>query len=166
MRESLVWSHHLKYVTAPRYMYLKLVTVPSFCPFTFIFLWMPLALFVIRLVFLALFYILYLVQVLSRLSSRASSSCSTSVRASMPSANRRLVIFRPPMLTFPPCSSKTSDMVRSRNMLRRVGDRHPCLTPTVVLNRSLIHLDSTCSLVVSCSMVRTRFALIFPHGGP
>ena len=31
--------------TAPRY--LKLVTVPNFCPFTFIPLWMPLALFVI-----------------------------------------------------------------------------------------------------------------------
>ncbi|MEW8246168.1 MAG: hypothetical protein AB2768_09085, partial [Candidatus Thiodiazotropha endolucinida] len=29
--------------TAPRY--LKLVTVPSFCPFTFIYLWMPLVLF-------------------------------------------------------------------------------------------------------------------------
>ena len=35
--------------TAPRY--LKLVTVPSFCPFTFISLWMTLALFVISLVF-------------------------------------------------------------------------------------------------------------------
>ena len=33
--------------TAPRY--LKLVTVPYFCPFTFISLWMPLALFVISL---------------------------------------------------------------------------------------------------------------------
>ena len=50
--------------TAPRY--LKLVTVPSFCPFTFISLWMPLALFVISLVFSALISILYLVQVLSR----------------------------------------------------------------------------------------------------
>ena len=48
--------------TAQRY--LKLVTVPNFCPFTFIFLWMPLALFVISLVFSALISILYLVQVL------------------------------------------------------------------------------------------------------
>ena len=84
--------------TAPRY--LKLLTVPNFCPFTFISLWMPLALFVISLVFSALISILYLVQVLSRLSTRASSSCFSSARASMSSANRRLVIFLPPMLTF------------------------------------------------------------------
>ena len=123
--------------TAPRY--LKLVTVPNFCPFTFISLWMPLALYIISLVFSALISILYLVQVLSRLSTRASSSCSSSARASMSSANRRLVIFQPPMLTFPSCSSRASDMIRSRKMLmvKRVGDRrHPCLTPTVVLNQS------------------------------
>ena len=40
----------------------------------------------------------------------------------------------------------------SRKMLKRVGDRrHPCLTPTVVLNYSpidAIHLDCTCSLVI------------------
>ena len=47
----------------------------------------------------------------------------------------RLVIFLPPMLTFLSCSSRASDMIRSRKMLKRVGDRrHPCLTPTVVLN--------------------------------
>ena len=58
-------------------------------------------------------------------------------RASMSSANRRLVIFLPPMLTFPSCSSRASDIIRSRKMLKRVGDRrHPCLTPTVVLNHS------------------------------
>ena len=67
--------------TAPRY--LKLVTVPNFCHFTFISLWMPLARFVISLVFSALISILYLVQVLSRLSTRASSSSSSSARASM-----------------------------------------------------------------------------------
>ena len=119
--------------TAPRY--LKLVTVPNFCPFTFISLWMPRAHFVISLVFSALVSILYLVQVLSKLSTRASSSCSSSARASMSSANRRLVIFLLPMLTFPSCSSRTSNMIRSRKMLKRVDDkRHPCLTPTVVLN--------------------------------
>ena len=120
---------------APRY--LKLVTVPNFCPFTFISLWMPLVLFVISLVFSALISILYLVQVLSRLSTRASSSCSFSARASMSSANRRLVIFLPPMLTFPSCSSRASDMICSRKMLKEVGDRrHHCHTPTVVLNHS------------------------------
>ena len=61
--------------TAPRY--LKLVTVPNTCPFTFISPRMPLALFVISLVFSALISILYRVQVLSRLSTRASSSCSS-----------------------------------------------------------------------------------------
>ena len=121
--------------TAPRY--LKLGTVPNFCPFTFISLWMPLALFVISLVFSALISILYLVQVLSRLSTRASSSYSSSARAYMSSANRRLAIFLPPMLTYPSCSSGASDMIHSRKMLKRVGDRrHPCLTPTVVLNHS------------------------------
>ena len=73
--------------------YLKLVIITSFCHFTLISLWMPLALFVISLVFSALISILYLVQVLSRLSSRASSSCSSSARASLSSANCRLVIF-------------------------------------------------------------------------
>ena len=110
--------------TAPRY--LKLITVPKFCPFTFISLWIPLALFVISLVFSALLSILYLVKVLSRLSTRNSSSYSSSARASMSSANRRRVIFLPPMLTFPSCSSRASDMIRSRKMLKRVGDRrHP-----------------------------------------
>ena len=59
-----------------------------------------------NLVFFELISILYLVQVLSRLSTRASSSCSSSAIASMSSANRRLVIFLPPMLTFPSCSSR------------------------------------------------------------
>ena len=148
--------------TAPRY--LKLVTVPNFCPFTFISLWMPLALIVINLVFSALISILYLVQVLSRLSTRASSSCSSSARASMSSANRRLVIFQPPVLTLPSCSSRASDMIRSRKMLNRVGDRrHPCLTPTVVLNHSPMLpfiWTALVALLYSCSMVRTRFALI------
>ena len=144
--------------TAPRY--LKLVTLPSFCPFTFISLWMPLALFVISLVFSALISILYLVQVLSRLSTRASSSCSSSARACIPLANRRVVIFLLPMLTFRSCSSWASDMICLRKMLKRVGERrYPCLTPTVVLNSTPMlsfepfsyattHLDCTCSLII------------------
>ena len=152
----------LSEITAPRH--LKLLTVPNFCPFTFISHWMPLALFVISLVFSALISILYLVQVLSRLSTRASSSCSSSARAPMSSANCRLVIFLPPMLTFPSCSSRASDMIRSRKMLKRVGDRrHPCLTPTVVLNHSPMLPFIWTALVAlsySCSVVRTRFALI------
>ena len=117
--------------------YLKLVSVPNFCPFTFISLWMPLALFVISLVFSALISILYLVQVLSRLSTRASSSCSFFARASMSSPNRRLVTFLPPMLTYYHVLPRALDMIRSRKMLKSVGDRrHPCLTPTVVLYHS------------------------------
>ena len=87
--------------TAPRY--LTLVTVSSFCPITLFFLWMPmpLALFVMNLVFSALISILCLVQVLSKLSTKASSSCSSPARAFMSSANRKLVIFLSPMLTFP-----------------------------------------------------------------
>ena len=73
-----------------------------------------------------------LVQVLMRLSIRASSYCSSSTRASMSSVNRRLVIFLLPLLTFLSFSSRASDMIRSRKMLKRVGDRrHPCLTPAV-----------------------------------
>ena len=151
--------------TAPRY--LKLVTVPNFCPFIFISLWMPLALFVISLVFSALISILYLVQVLSILSTRASSSCSSSARASMSS-----VIFLPPMLTFPSCSSRASDMIRSRNMLKRVGDRrHLCLTPTVVLSHSPMLPFIWTALVAfviellnGANWICTN--IVLPHGGP
>ena len=125
---------------------------------------MPLAVFVMSLVFSAWIAILYFVQVLSRLSTRASCSCSSSARAFMSSANRSLVIFLPPMLTFPLCSSKASFMIRSRKKLKRVGDRrHPCLTPTFGLNYSpMLPFISTArvSLSQTCSMVRTRFALI------
>ena len=94
--------------------YLKLVTGPSFCPVTFISLWMPLALFVISLVFsLAPIFILYMAQVLSRLSTRASSFFSSSATVSMSLANRRLVIFLPPMLTFITCYFRVPEMICS-----------------------------------------------------
>ena len=89
---------------APRY--LKLVTIPSFCPLIMISLWISVSLSVISFVFLALISILYLVQVLSRLSAGAPSSCSSSARASMSSENRRVVMVLPPMLTFPSCLSE------------------------------------------------------------
>ena len=61
-------------------------------------------------------------------------------------------------------SSRVSDMIHSRKMLKRVGDRrHPCLTPTVVLSHSPMLPFIWTALVAlsqSCSMVRTRFALI------
>ena len=109
---------------------------PIFSPFTLISLRMPLAQFVISLVFSALISILCLMP-LSILSTRASNSCSSSARASMSSANSRLVVFLLPMLTLLPCCSRASDMIRLKKMWMRVGDkRHPCLTPTVVLNHS------------------------------
>ena len=37
----------------------------------------------------------------------------------MSSANRRLVIFLPPMITFPSCSSRASEMIRSRKIDNR-----------------------------------------------
>ena len=106
-------------ITAPRYS--KLVTVPNFCHFTFISLWMPRVLIVISLVFSALMSIIHLVQVLSRLSTRASSSCSSSARTSVPSANRRLVIYLRPMLLFSSCSHRASDMIRSKKNVEDCG---------------------------------------------
>ena len=51
-------------------------------------------------------------------------------------------------------------MVRSRKMLKTVGDRrHPCLTPTIVLLLSLIW-TARITLSKSYSTLRTRFALI------
>ena len=125
---------------------------------------MPLALFVIRFLYSALISILYRVQILSRLSTRASSSCSSSARASMSSANHRLVMVLLPMHTFPTCTSRASDMILSRKILKRVGERrHSCLTPTVVLNHSpVLPFIWTALIALSyrCSMARTRFALI------
>ena len=80
---------------------------------------------------LALISILYRVQVLSELSTRASSFCPSSAKASMPSANRRLLIAvpLPPMLTFPSGFSRYNPFEKS------VGEiRQPCINPTVVLN--------------------------------
>ena len=43
----------------------------------------------------------------------------------------------PPMQTLPSWSSNASHMILSRKILKRVGEsRHPCRTPTVVLNQS------------------------------
>ena len=127
--------------------YLKLVTSPRFCLFTLISLWMPLALFVIDLVF----SILRHRQVLLRLSNRASISCSFSTRASMSSSNRRLIIFLPSTLTFPPCSSRASEMICSNKMLKRVADRrHPCLI-------YFLYLPST----LRCSLISLRNSVIY-----
>ena len=57
----------------------------------------------------------------------------------MSSANLKLVMVRPAMLTVPSCSSRTSDIILSRKMLKSVGDNmHRWRTPTVVWNHSPI----------------------------
>ena len=82
-------------------------------------------------------------------------------RRSMSSENRKLV-FLLPMLSSPACSSRASVIIRSRKMLKRVGERrHPrpysncCFEPY-----SCVAVHLTIALSQSCSMVRTRFALL------
>ena len=84
------------------------------------------ALFVIKLVFLALICILYLEQVLSRLSNRPSSFCSSSAIASVLSANCSLVILLPAMLTFQSCSSIRHQLLSDRGQFwRQRGQKTP-----------------------------------------
>ena len=68
------------------------------------------------------------------------------------------------MLTLRSWSSKASHMILSRKMLKRVGEsRHPCRTPTVVLNHSLVlPLNRTAlwALSYSFSMARMMLALM------
>ena len=126
--ERISGSEPSSEITAPSCF--KLATVPSFCPFTLTYLWMPVALFVFRFAFSALTSILYFVQVLSRLSQlgllvpalpQLKHLCHIgNIIAAY--ANLSIIFFR------------ASD-IRSRKLLKSLGDRrYPCLTPTVVLN--------------------------------
>ena len=107
---------------------------------------------------------LYLVQVLSGLSTRASSSCSSSARASVSLANRRLVIVLPPMLTFLSCSSRTSDIMRSRKMFLGVGEKwYHCLT---LVPRPVSHLN--CNYSDATEVLNDMSYICFdivPHDG-
>ena len=121
--------------TAPRY--LKLSTSSNFSPLILMSMLIPFALLVISLVFSALISMPKAAEVLPRRSTREASSSSFPARPSMSSAKRKLVTVLPPMLTVPWRSSNASVRILSRKMLKRVGEsRHPCLTPTVVLNQS------------------------------
>ena len=61
------------------------------------------------------------------------------VRPSMSSANRRLVMARPAMLTVPSFSSSTTDIFLTGNMLKSAGDNmHHWRIPTVARNLSPI----------------------------
>ena len=116
--------------------YLKWSTVSSYFPLTVILVVIGWTLFVMSLVFSALISMLYREDASSSCLTRLASS-SFSARPSMSSANLRLVIVRPPMLTVPERSFIASVVIRSRKMLNNVGDsRHPCWTPTEVRNLS------------------------------
>ena len=116
---------------APRY--LKFSTSSSLWPFILISLWKPFGLFVITFVLSGPISILYLMVVLSRRPIRTPASSSSFAFMTVSSAKRKLVM----ILTLPSWSPKASHMILSRKMLKRVGEsRHPCRTPTVVLNHS------------------------------
>ena len=118
--------------TAPRY--LKLVTVPNFCPFTFISLWMPLALFVISLVFSALISILYLVRrdFLLELLAPALPQLEHLCHRQTQIGNISAAYANLPIMFFQGIRHDPFE-----KNVEGVGDRrHPCLTPTVVLNHS------------------------------
>ena len=105
-----------------------------------------------------------MVVVLRRSTSTPASSSSYAF-TTMSSAKRKLVISRPPMLTLPSWSSNASHMILSRKMLKRVGEsRHPCRTPTVVLNHSpVLPLNRTALWALSYrfSVARMMLALMF-----
>ena len=107
--------------TAPWYMYLKLVTVPTFCQLTLTSLWMSLALYVVSLIVPALISILYFVQILSRLSTRASNSCSYSAKSIYVISKKGSVTCLSSMLIFLSCSSRAAAMTRSEKI---TGDNH------------------------------------------
>ena len=147
---------------APRY--LKFSTSSSLRPFILISLWKPFGLFVITFVLSGPVSILYLVVVVSRRSTKTPASSSSSAFTTMSSAKRTLVISRPPMLTLPSWSSNASHMILPRKVLKRVSEsRHPCRSPTVVLNHSpVLPLNRTTLWTLSYrfSVARMMLALM------
>ena len=115
-------------------MNLKLVTFPSFCPFTLIALRMPFALFVINSVFLALISILYLVQVLSRLSTRAPSSRPYYARASMSSAKPLIAKISAAYANFSVTFFQSVSLPFDKVLYRANDRKYPYNIPTVVLS--------------------------------
>ena len=144
---------------APRY--LKFSTSSSLKPFILISLWKPFGLFVITFVLSGPISILYLVVVLSRRYTRTPASSFSSAFTTMSFAKRKLVMSRPPMLTLPSWSSNASHMILSMKMLKRFGEsRHPCRTPTVVLNHSpVLPMNRTVLWALSYRFWMTRMML-------
>ena len=95
---------------------------------------MPPELFVISLVFSALISMPDAVEALSRRSTKFASSPPSPAKLSMSSAKQRFVVVLLPMLIVPLWFSKTSVIILSRNMLKRVGEsRQQCRNPAVVV---------------------------------
>ena len=99
--------------------------------------------------------------------SRRSTSMSASFRFCIyDNAKRKLVISRPPMLTLPSWSSNASHMILSGKMLKRVDEsRHPCRTPTVVLNQSVLWALSYIFSVTRMLLALLLYFLIFAYKG-
>ena len=99
-------------------MYLKLVMVPSLCPFR-----LPLdAIDSICIQFAAL---------------RPCAGVVDFELGLLVGIGKPQVIFLPSMLTFLLYSSRAPDLIRTSKMLKMVGDkRQSCFTPTVVLKHS------------------------------
>ena len=138
--------------------YLKVDTVSSVWSLILISFWMPLELLVITLVLSAFISMPYFLEAVSKHSASASSSSSSPASPSMSSANRKLVMVLPPMMTVPWCFSRASAIMSSRNMLNRVGDKiHPCLTPMVARNQSpSVPFTSTALVAFSYKLCTTR----------
>ena len=122
-------------IVAPRY--LNDFTTSSLLPLTKISDDRPSFLFVTIFVFSALISMPAAFYFSSRFFTWFLSSSSEPASPSMSSAKRRFVIVLPPALIEPTWVSSASSMILSKKMLKRVGEsKHPCLTPTVVLNHS------------------------------
>ena len=149
----------LSLMIAPRY--LNCFTVSNFAPFTVMSLEIQLLLFTISFVFSALISIPNFVDVLSSWVTRSESSFSFPAMPSMSSANLRFVMFLPPILIVPSCSSKASFIILSRKMLKSIGEmRHPWRTPTEVWNHSPMApctITALVALAYNCCMVNMSF---------
>ena len=95
--------------------YLKVDTVSSAWSLILMSFWMPFGLLVITLVLSAFISMPYFLEAVSKHSASASSSSSSPASPSMSSANRKLVMVLPPMLTVPWCFSRAPVIISSRN---------------------------------------------------
>ena len=149
--------------------YLKWSTVSSSFPLTVILVVIGWALFVMSLVFWALVSMQFCEDDSSSCLPVLASSSFFPARPSISLSNLRLVIVRPPMLTVHEWSFKVSVMIRSRKMLKNVGDsRHPCQTPTERLPYLALYkycIGSLCLKLLD-GVDQLLAHVEFFHGGP